>query len=104
VVYGESNEIALLRMIQDQPKIFHPSGSPKEPKSGEYKYVLKISQIMRFFRPENIRFKDCARMFDLNDPKHDVILGLTLIDSLYKTLPNATVDVRVIQEGFEQAH
>lgn len=104
VVYGESNEIALLRMIQDQPKIFHPSGSPKEPESGEYKSVLKISQIMRFIRPENIRFKDCARMFDLNDPEHDVILGLTLIDSLYKTLPNATVDVRVIQEGFEQAH
>ncbi|CAG9983384.1 unnamed protein product [Clonostachys byssicola] len=103
-VYGDSNEIALLRMIQDQPEILHPSGSPKEPESGEYKFVLKIPQIMKLFRPENIRFKDCARMFDLNAPEHDVILGLTLVDSLYKTLPNATVDVRVIQEGFEQAH
>ncbi|CAH0044678.1 unnamed protein product [Clonostachys solani] len=107
VVYGDIDEIALLRMgwmQEDRPKILQPSDSLKEPGSGEYKFVLKISKIMKLFRPENVRFEDCARMLDLNTPKHDVILGMTLVNSLYRSLPKATVDVRVIQEGFEEAH
>ncbi|KAK7221639.1 hypothetical protein V2G26_009642 [Clonostachys chloroleuca] len=101
-VYGDSNEIALLQMtLEDQPKILQQSGWRKEPEFREY--VLKISQIMKLFRPENVRFKDCAKLLNVNTPEHDVVLGLTLVDSLYRTLPNATVDVRVIQEGFEQA-
>ncbi|CAH0022586.1 unnamed protein product, partial [Clonostachys rhizophaga] len=88
----------------DQPIIHQEHESLKDTKSHAPKYQLKTATIMKFFRPEKVRFEALWRMLKLNTPEHDVILGMTLVDSLYKTLPNATVDVRVIQLGFEKAH
>ncbi|GAW24361.1 hypothetical protein ANO14919_139450 [Xylariales sp. No.14919] len=103
VVYGSFDNVALLRRrdssILDKPIIHqHGAGVAKYEKGLRNK--LTIREIMSLFQPESVDFSKCALGISITD---NTLLAMTLIESLYRGMDNATIDVRAVQVNFAEA-
>ena len=109
MVFGDSRGVALLS--RRGPEDFRPvigqdkAGAEKiEIKRVKAVYSLSMKKLMALFQPDKISFKFLARYLDLKDfGMNASLLGMTFIDSLYRQLEGATVDVRAAKVDLNTA-
>ena len=96
VLYGDMETIALMR--RHLLPVIHQNarGYVKESDSGRQR-ELSAKQIMQLFRPDKIDFSRCSEELVLETNRNVTLLAMTFIESLYKGMDGATVDVRTVQ-------
>ncbi|RWA14935.1 hypothetical protein EKO27_g222 [Xylaria grammica] len=108
VVFGSFDNVALLRRrdstirdssIRDSP-IIHQNGADIAKNEKGLRNKLTIREIMSLFQPESVDFSKCALGISITD---NTLLAMTLIESLYRGMDNATIDVRAVQVNFAEA-
>ncbi|KAJ2998734.1 hypothetical protein NUW58_g229 [Xylaria curta] len=102
VVLGSLDNVALLQR-RDLSHTIHQSGDPDAVQSPDGTWPtneLTIQQILTLFRPEAVDFKKCAESMHSTRVS---LQALTLIESLYKNMGDATIDVRAVGVNFDEA-
>ncbi|KAI0399439.1 hypothetical protein F4802DRAFT_602967 [Xylaria palmicola] len=100
-VLGRLDNVALL-CRRDLPPILHQSGKTDE--IGHDRWPSKevtIQQLLKLFQPGSVDFTKCAAGMHIAS---DINLrAMTLIESLYRDMGEATIDVRAVGVNFAKA-
>lgn len=121
VVFGHHHGVALLsrRGLRDPLLLIqHPSNpspwrigssfvftSVKQLGHDKPIYTFSVKTLMSLFRPGRIDFALLAKMhLRLDFETNASLLGMTFIDSLYRQLGDATVDIRAVKVDLNNAH
>ncbi|KAK4145045.1 uncharacterized protein C8A04DRAFT_36175 [Dichotomopilus funicola] len=97
VVFGHHQGVALLsRRERGEPLPKFGHGKPN--------YTLSVKRLMGLFKPGRIDFALLAKMhLRLDFETNASLLGMTFIDSLYRQLGDATVDIRAAKVDLNNA-
>ncbi|KAI0460567.1 hypothetical protein F5B21DRAFT_498507 [Xylaria acuta] len=97
VVSGSLESVALLR----RRVIIHQSGKLEAPRDGRWlNKELTIRQLLSLFQPECVDFTKCVTGTYITDIS---LQAMTLIESLYRSMGEATIDVRAVGVDFAEA-
>lgn len=100
IVSGSLEDVALLRRRRGMVPVIHQPGEPEAPrKNGWPGNELKIQQILSLFQPGSVDFTKCVTGTYVTDI---TLQGMTLIESLYGNMGEATIDVRAVGQDFEK--
>jgi hypothetical protein len=69
----------------------------------KYTIELSMEQIMKYFPPDAGFLHLCARELNLEAEHNITILAMTFTDSLYRSMPGVTIDVKTTQIDFMKA-
>jgi hypothetical protein len=112
VVYGDYYQgVALLRRRGPTDSHLRPiihqqdQAGAKKAEASTAKYTLSTKKLLSLFNPDRINFDSLATGYlRLDFETNASLLGMTFIDTLYKKLENATVDVRAAKVDLSKAH
>ncbi|RYC58306.1 hypothetical protein CHU98_g7894 [Xylaria longipes] len=100
VVSGSLESVALLRRRDPNP-IIHQSGKPEAPKNERWSSdELTTRQLLSLFQPGSVDFTKCVRGMHITDTS---LQAITFIESLYRDMGEATIDVRAVGVDFARA-
>lgn len=102
VLYGDIETIALLRR-PPLPVIHQNERGYEKDRDSEGQKKLSTKEIMQLFRPGKVDFSQCSRELRLDVNSNTALLAMTFIESLYKSMDGATVDVRTVQFALRDA-
>ncbi|KAI2634829.1 hypothetical protein GGS26DRAFT_581613 [Hypomontagnella submonticulosa] len=109
VVYGRLDGIALLRRSARIDVVVHQRSQRSQESQGPKKATKKNSRdlsaqkVIDLFQPHKVDFSRCANAFDYSVMQNRALHGMAFIESLYRSIEGATVDVRVVQFNFDKA-
>ena len=106
VVFGDYQSIALLcrRAGEAFQPIIHQGRAQVKRVEPSPSYTLTMKKLMDLFKPDRVDFDLLAKQLRLDFQTNASLLGMTFINSLYKELREATVDVRAAKVNLSKAH
>ncbi|KAI1743886.1 hypothetical protein F4680DRAFT_444581 [Xylaria scruposa] len=99
VVLGNLESVALLRR-RDLPPSIHQSGKLEPPWNERQLNELTPQQILSLFQPGAVDFTKCVKGTHITDIN---LQAATLIESLYRNMGEASIDVRAVGVDFTKA-
>ncbi|TRX88740.1 hypothetical protein FHL15_010412 [Xylaria flabelliformis] len=99
VVLGNLESVALLRR-RDLPPLIHQSGKLDPPQNERRLNELTPRQILSLFQPGAVDFTKCVKGTHITDIN---LQAAALIESLYRNMGEASIDVRAVGVDFTKA-